>query len=507
MKSFKLIPILLVTALTSCGSTVDLRTNAPKYDNNEQFITFGYSSPTDGTYTIDGITYSTGVDYRTKERYEEYKNAGLNTMMIQRNDPYRGDTWATSQLKKEMDLCVEAGISRCIITDERLYRLTEMEGTIWGTGVDQFENEAALKEFVKDCMKDYAAHPVFYGVLLVDEPRYTYFEHVGAIYKAIKSIYPDCYIQENLLPYTSTSETTRSRYCKDWAQMTATEAYTKYVNDFIDATKCEKILMDSYPIHYSGATYGSESFSDYSILVDHISGLEILSDICKEKHIEFDAVAQSCSWKNAGNMVTNKLSTPTFQWQMNMYMAFGVKKIGYFTYWRKQANSTTGEWFNDDTAFMSQDGKRTDLYYSAQTVIGEMQKFAPTILSFELNKYKVGMTLPLKYSTGFLGKNTDDVTFTHLKNVGVKSGFAYLSTEMIDSVNNRYMYSLINPFDPDWERDGTNLTTTYDLTFSSDFNAVAIYYRGEQMLKPLTNSSISIELAPGYAAYVIPYKA
>ena len=85
----------LSVALSGCKSkdnSVDL-SGAPDYSSYDgEFLTYGYTGPTDGTWFRDDEQYNTGEDYRTEERYREYKEAGFNTLLIQGTNRIRAKT-------------------------------------------------------------------------------------------------------------------------------------------------------------------------------------------------------------------------------------------------------------------------------------------------------------------------------------------------------------------------------------------------------------------------------
>ena len=65
--------------------------NAPDYsDSTLQMDFYGYSPPTDGTYTLDGQTFTTGEDYRTPERYKEYMDCGMTIFDQETQDTHAG---------------------------------------------------------------------------------------------------------------------------------------------------------------------------------------------------------------------------------------------------------------------------------------------------------------------------------------------------------------------------------------------------------------------------------
>ena len=66
-------------ALTNGGDDLDLNGKVvPDYsDSTLQFDFYGYSAASNGEWTIDGVKYSAGQDFRTMERIKEYKDAGM----------------------------------------------------------------------------------------------------------------------------------------------------------------------------------------------------------------------------------------------------------------------------------------------------------------------------------------------------------------------------------------------------------------------------------------------
>ncbi len=497
----KLVQIVsIILAAISCLSVFvgcfqkDITKGAPDYSqSNGSFDMFGYASPTDGTWTENGETFSTGVDYRTAERYKEYLDAGLNVMLIQGNDPYRGEDFSTSQLKKNMDNCVSAGITKCIVFDSRLQKLSTYTTPIVGEGC-LYATQEELNAYVADCMKDYAAHEVFFGVMLIDEPSYTQLDALGSVYQAIKA-YKDCYIEANLLPMSDGNE---KRYAQEYATMTLEEAYSKYVNDFLDKSQSEKIMMDSYPIR--------QSDNGYSILSTHIRGLQILADICKKRNVKFEAVAQTFSATDNGSKKFSEPSMPTMQWQMNLYMGFGVQTFGYFTYWRKQANATNGEWFVDNTSFISQYGNKTPLYYTMQELNSQMQSFAPVITQFKYNASSAYIFKPVSYSTGYVG-SVENQQFKLIKDISAPTGNVAMVTELYDETKNVYMYMVMNALNPDWKRaENDNLTLEVSVDFGSEYDAALVFYKGQSRFVQLDKGVYNTSLDAGYADYIIPYK-
>ena len=70
---------------SSSSSVVDPKLDqAPDYSAyTNQFDFYGYSTPGDGIWWIDGEEFTSGEDFRTVERYAEYKDAGMTIFFPQ----------------------------------------------------------------------------------------------------------------------------------------------------------------------------------------------------------------------------------------------------------------------------------------------------------------------------------------------------------------------------------------------------------------------------------------
>lgn len=509
----KAITTLLASALSAiflfsgCGAKSADLSGAPDYSGEiGEFITYGYTGPTNGTWFRDDEQYNTGVDYRTVERYQEYKEAGLNTLLLQGNEPYKGENFETSELKQTMDKAYAAGIERVIVFDSRLEALSESTQPIVGEN-GSFASDEELVEFVGNCLSDYKDHPAFFGVMLVDEPFWNQLPQAAKMYKACEEAMDGIYVQLNLLPLDATASSGRFQDPDgEYADLNVYEQYELYLRQFCEWSGCDRICMDSYPIRQntkSGVATG------YYITDTHIRNLRILNKVAKEFGCTLDAVAQTMGMGTlSGDTVYLKAPDRSeMYWQMNMYMGFGIKAFASFTYWAKQQNSVDSE-FYDGSAYITRSGERTDLYYTMQKIHSEMQEFAPVLLNFEYKGMQYYYTKPTSYSTLHLssafGSDEEQDKFSVLKGVEVASSQMALVSELKDEQRGNYMYMLINPQAPSNAKfSDVSLTATMD--FGKEYKAVQVWYKGKSELKPLTDGKITFALSAGYAVYVMPY--
>lgn len=499
----------LSVALSGCKSkdnSVDL-SGAPDYSSYDgEFLTYGYTGPTDGTWFRDDEQYNTGEDYRTEERYREYKEAGFNTLLIQGNEPYKGEDFETSVLKRTMDRAYAAGITRIIVYDSRLDALSASVKPLVGEGL-QFETEDDMVEYIRTCLEPYKDHPAFYGVMLVDEPFWNQLPQAALTYKACEKALDGIYVQLNLLPLDSTASSGRFQDPDgEYASLNVYDQYELYLRQFCEWSGCDRICMDSYPIRqYTKSGVASE----YYILDTHLRNLRILNKVAKEFNCKLDAVAQTMGMgKLSGDTVYLKAPDKSeMYWQMNAYMGFGIKTFASFTYWAKQQNSVDNE-FYDGSAYITRNGQRTQLYYTMQQIHSEMQDFAPVLLNFDYTGMRYYYTKPTSYSTLHLsaafGADEEQDEFAELKDVTVGTSQMAMVTELKDEANGRYMYMLMNPQAPSNAKfSDVSLSATLD--FGNNFKAVKIWYKGKSELRPLVNGKIDFDISAGYAVYVMPY--
>ena len=447
---------------------------------------YGYHSISNGQWYEDDKTIDVGADYRTPERFEEYKDAGM-TMMFMQGVASKWDDWETSEMKYYMDMAYEAGIDRCIINDERLYWLSARTEPFIGEGLD-FETQEDFESQVAAWVSEYKDHPAFYGLILRDEPHWNMFPQAGLVYKAIKKVDSSIFVKENLFPM---QPNVKDLFAENANELTLEEAYNAYLSGWLAATGADYIQYDAYPI-------GGSSIGAY-----YIKGLKLVAEFCNAKNLAFYMVAQTTEMLNKGNLSMKAPEKNEMYWQLNMMASFGVKRFAYFTYWRKKENNSTGEWYVDGTSFIASNGEKTQLYYDMQQIHSEMQAFAPVLNNFKYNACGYFMKKPMDFPTGYLSDIKND-EFAVLKNVDVGTSQLVLVNEMVDSVKGNYMYMLQNILEP---RRGamTDMSVTATVEFDAKYNYVAVYYKGAVHYEKLKNHKYTTTLSAGYAEFLIPY--
>ena len=498
--------LMMTLAVFGCGGRSapeeeEIAKNAPNYsDATGEFMTYAYSPPTDGTWWIDTDTKNDGVDYRTYENYVIYKESGLNTL-LQQSARYDGEDFETSTLKRVMDDSFRAGITRTIVWDTRIWALSAKETSLIGADDGQFADHAALVTQIGTWMEAYKDHEAFYGVMLIDEPTWKQMPQVCEVYKAVKDAAAaggyEVFVQENLLPYYGDKKDLVDPSTEGYADMTKADAYRAYLVNFVSNSDADRICMDSYPLL-------NPSADRYTVRNQHFINLQIMAEVAKEYNCKLTGVACSTGATDiSGSTVLLKAPNRSeMYWQVNAYLGFGCDSLSYYTYWRKQQNSAT-YLHTDGTAFVSQDGTPTDLYYSMQKIHGEIQKFAPTFLNFKYQGANYYYKKPLSYGSAYVDNLVPD-EFTVLQDVRVPVDNIAVVTELKDEAKNQYMYMVMNPQAPSNGFNGT-VGLEAELDFGTEYSAVAVWFNGELTYRKLVDGKVTFKLGAGYAAFVMPY--
>ncbi len=485
----------------------------PEYEyNSQKFEFFGYSSMSDGTWTQydengNASYYESEEDYRNVYRVEEYKEAGMTILFPQSiADIPRSATdnfdFASSKIKQVMDMALEAGIQKVILADKRLYALCENEtDTIIGEG-KAFATEADLDAVVKKYMKDYAAHPAFYGVQLLDEPKYPVLKAQGDVYRSIKRCYPNAYVQCNLHPSVGNGIGDKYPPVDDNQDLVAAykakgyndyfserfAAYEVYLTNFLDYTGADYIMYDHYPIR-EGGFYES-----------YIGGMQVAANVCAARGVKFHFVSQTMTMQESADSTYEYYSNEAdLRWLNNMQLGFGAKQLAYFTYFTR--DNMQSQTFLDGGSFINRDGTKTDIYYMMREILAENQAFASTILSFD---YQTSATY---VANGYAHSVTNAQScvqgdFAKVQSVSVNTESALIS-ELYDKWNNRYMYMVQNITLPQHQTAGT--LQTVKLTFNENYEYAVVWKNGERSIVKLENNTYVVKQNSGEAVYVIPF--
>ena len=402
-------------------------------------------------------------------------------------------TFEGSKAQELLELSEQVGL-KVILHDSRLYGLSQTKDTLIGDG-KRFATQAALDEYVAFCLASYRAYPAFYGVMLADEPSYDMATAYGQIYRSIKRVCPEAFVQYNLLPMTINLSDER------YPTLTAEESaglegaqvrqarYKKYLQAFIDATGADYVQYDQYPMN------GSDIYQTY------IEALQVAAEVARDNGIALNIVTQTMKMGNQGGVfadVQREMAEADFYWLNNMLVGFGVKQIAYFTYWTKQA-SNSQTWFYDGYSFINNAGEKTYVYGIMQKIMAEEQKLAPAILPYSYSTSNVYSENVCGSHDTHLGNTFSGRAFAKVTDVSLDDEIA-LVTELTDG-NGKYAYMVQNISDPICTHD-SNTMQAVTLTFAADVKEVEVWVKGEKSVVSLVNGTLTISQTPGAATYI-----
>ena len=444
-------------------------------------------------------------DFRTPERYREYKDCGLNVLYLQaNNNGYNGEDFETSELKKNLDDAKKGGIDKVIVTDMRLHALSAMKEPIVGEN-KAFKTYQDLVEYVKACVKPYKDYDngLVVGLMLRDEPTVEQLPQACMVFKAITDAWKGCFVDLCLLPFDNGI---KGLYDNVTELDSVESAYENYVDNYFKWTGAKHIMMDSYPLRVIPAKNGGYL---HHILTSHFRGLQMLTAACKKYGATLCVCSNTCELsadREGKDLMLEWPNEDQMYWQNNAYMIFGAKQYEYYTYWSKTINSK-GCYHVDKKAFISLDGERTEMYYFMQRMHQEMQRFAKVFMNFEYQKVQYFKKERAYFSTNYLNFDESAEDFGNLSFVKVvdqRHSCVSMITELKDQTNDQVMYAVFNPDHPANGEYYYN-SCTITLEFDSRFRAVEIWYKGEMITMGLNNGKLSISLDAGYAAYILPY--
>ncbi len=298
------------------------------------------------------ITYFYGPDNEhivMEECIKDMADAGITLATLQ---------YGYEVNKKVIPLLEKYGI-RAYVKD------WELNSAYWDNACDKVEG------IVKRMVSEYKDCPAVIGYDLSDEPGKENFPILSKMVDAFRRYdgARECVI--NLFPnYAS-------------AKQLGTNCYEEYLEEFINTVKPPFISYDHY--HFRGRDARDEIKADSSI-----SERERLIRIAAEKEDDrggfFENIAivreKALKYNLPAMLIVllichgpyRDLTREEISWEVNMSLAYGMKRISYFTYWLVPHD----DFWRWDNAFCDLDGNKMAHYYDAQEInkiikpIGEM---------------------------------------------------------------------------------------------------------------------------------------
>lgn len=455
---------------------------------------YAYGPPHGPRFKVEGIRITSDNpehDYRTVERYKEYKDCGFNMILTQVSGQYYGEcAWEDSVAKRCMDRYFEAGITKAILLDERIRGLScEFDGCI-GEG-KRFASQEELDAWVAECMKDYKNHPAFYGIQLRDEPSWRCFKTFGQIWKAVKKACPNAFIQCNLWGlYFAFNSEIFPPYGKSY---TFEDRFKAYMHMFLDETGADYIMLDRYGLFTS---------EDSGLYPYYFLNTQLMNEVAKERGIKkLMLCVQSFAQRQNGFQTHRMPTEDEMHLQIHFMLGEGVKELAYYTYWSGGDYTGRGEYREKDWAIVSTDGNPTYLYPIVQKLNGMIKKLSPVLMNFDHVADTYAAVAPFQSAPAHL-QHTLRGTLTHAK-LKTSHEVAMLF-EQKDEKRNNWLYVLQNVTCPKF---GAGLPAqTSTVTFTNPaWTKVDVFDGDEWHTEDLVDGTYTTTLENGHAVYVMPY--
>lgn len=214
------------------------------------------------------------------------------------------------------------------------YRINDVAGHDRNVSPDTSQEE--VDKVVQAVVADYAGFDNIEGWWVQDEPTAKRFEILGKIVSAFKRFDPERTTMINLFPtYASSSQL-------------GTSTYKQYLDRFLAEVKPAYISYDHY--HFLRNQNPRQGFFTNLELVREASlqsGLDAMQIILLTEHMSYDDLTHS-----------------QIMWEVNMSLAYGMKRVSYFTFILDQDLLDQG-W---DNACMDYKGNKYPHYYDVQKI-------------------------------------------------------------------------------------------------------------------------------------------
>ncbi len=230
------------------------------------------------------------------------------------------------------------------------------------SGLYHTENIAAVDKVVREIAEDYAEFENLVGWDITDEPNAAKFPILAAIVNAFRRYSPDRETVINLFPNYPSPE------------QLGNPDYISHLEEFVNVVRPHFISYDHY--HFLGrekrnATIDSCSEVDERERLIRLSAettvnrggfFENIEDI-RNVSLKYDLDAMLIVLLTEHGPYRN-LTYGELLWEVNMSLAYGMKRVSYFTYW-EPAHDDHWQWTN---AMCDTVGNKMQHYYDVQSI-------------------------------------------------------------------------------------------------------------------------------------------
>lgn len=235
------------------------------------------------------------------------------------------------------------------------------------TEASHIGTQEAIEKAVREVVEDYKEFDNIEGYEIWDEPKVEQFRTVAMFVEAFRRYAPEQETVVNLYP----------NYAP--VQALGAEDYDTYLRKFVEIVKPDFLSYDHYPFqgrNLPGALGEIADIEDEKERLIRIAAkrewnrdefftnLEAVRKVGQEHKIPQMMIAQLTEHGTYRN-----LTLPEIRWQVNMCLAYGFKRISYFTYGLPESDMDVWMW---DNSVIGPNGEKYPHYYDVQTVNQEV---------------------------------------------------------------------------------------------------------------------------------------
>ena len=444
MRIVKRAAAVLLTITTAAGLLAGCGSGAPKEETFPEY-------EDDKQMVIGGWD----VPMNTLEDYQMAKDMGLTHMFIDGVFEARG----SDGYCKQLEYCEQVGLKAIVGMD---------------TSLDN-DNNTPIDTF------DYSAYPAVERINVWDEPSTSkiadVLERVEYVNKTYEGTGVSAFV--NLDP---------SNHRKQPTDVVGTGEYLKEFNEKVISRINGKHILctDVYPLSYARG--------EYYLLTIWLERLSQYAKAAKEYDADFEMFIQSYSANDTRDLQGREDLT----FQIYTCMAFGITGYHYFTY---RASFLDG--FGGGCVANDQSCSPTEIYYWAQEVNEEINKFDHVYLSFDWDG-----------AMGILGTDNvnEDPTYGNGNFTNIVDPLHELRCA---SAVTGTQDTLIGQFMDEEGRDGLIVVNFTDPVYGlkdavhfefKDANRAVVYRNGERKIYEVKDNQLDLTLACGEGVFIIPVK-
>lgn len=491
-----LLAMITASSLLGCGGTgkekepdIQVTAGTPVYEDDSFIERGAYCMPAKEDYaypdSVNGGLDASKANYKSnlnEQEFKDYKDAGFTFMLTEYDADWgMNEKFTETNLHTTMELAEKVGIP-VIVSTTPLTLFTD---------TDDFRMSDENKAYLQELVSTLSTYEMFHGFSFRDEPKTEYAQTFKVYQDYLKSLKPDATFFTSMHPIYGSASVSFSTDGQD-----LNEVYAKHVDAYLEATNT--YVYDYYPLWVDGATktnYIKDSWYE---------NLEMVASKAKNYDgATIGLTVQSSSFGAPGlqESATRSRTVSTkadIGFQVYSGLAYGVKTLGYFTYWLHWgAEDKTVETFYDAMVMppekSGEPGVKTDCYYAVQAVNQEIDKFDHVMMKY--NWQGTMAVAPEGNTKSMLLSKAGDYQNERVKEVSVSEETIIGCLKDGEGYDG---YMIVNATEP-----SANKTDTVTISFYKATKALA-YIHGEEQTITLENGSYTFEVGAGEGVFVIP---